>query len=89
MDTETIIGKLKAILTEDMDLGLDSEKIDPDTPLFDGGLDLDSIVIVELIGAVEEKFGFQFEDADLRTSSFQDLASLAEVVQKRLPRPSM
>jgi acyl carrier protein len=74
---------LKAILTEDMDLGLSADSLNQGTSLLEGGLDLDSIVLVELIGAIEERFDFQFDDADLRTSSFENLGSLAAVIEKR------
>jgi acyl carrier protein len=75
---------LKSILVDEMGLGLDAAQITETTPLLEGGLDLDSVLIVELIGLIEHRFGFRFEDADLRTSSFQTLAILAGIVRKRI-----
>jgi acyl carrier protein len=57
---------------------------DPALPLVDGGLELDSVALVELIAALEERLEFQFHDTDLRTQSFRTLGSLAAVVAARL-----
>ena len=80
--TETA-ATLKSILVGEMDLGLEAEKVTLTVPLFEGGLDLDSIVIVELISIVEDRFGIVFEDEDLRTSSFENISILAAVIDKR------
>jgi acyl carrier protein len=52
--------------------------------LVDGGLDLDSVGLVELIAVLEERLGFQFHDTDLRTQSFRTVGSLSAVVAARL-----
>ena len=84
MDTEKIIGTLKSVLVDDMHSKVERDQIDSSTALMDGGLDLDSVAIVELIGAVEDRFGIQFDDSDLRMTTFQDVNSLAQVIAKRL-----
>lgn len=58
--------------------------LDPQLPLLDGGLNLDSVKVIELVAALEERLVFQFEDTDLRTRSFQTVGSLAAVVAARL-----
>jgi len=80
-----VVSIVKAMLVDDMDLGLDAANIDASTPLFEDGLDLDSIVIVELISLVEQRFGFEFQDSDLRMAMFENLAALAKVIQERAP----
>jgi acyl carrier protein len=80
---EAVVAELKRILAEDMDLNLKAEEIDATAPLLEEGLNLDSIVIVELIAVVEERFGFEFADEDLRTASFASLEALAGVIEKR------
>lgn len=83
-NADSIIPTLKAILAEDLNLNLDKARIDEHVPLLEDGLGLDSIVLVELIGVVESKFGFQFQDSDLRTASFKNLRTLAETISKRI-----
>jgi acyl carrier protein len=78
-----IVAVLKSILLMDMNLALVSDQLDASAPLLEEGLGLDSVAIIELIAHVERRFGFQFQDADLRTSTFSSLAALAEVIRRR------
>lgn len=81
---DIVVQRLKKILAEDLNLSVDIDQIADDAALTDGGLNLDSIVIVELIALIETRFNFQFEDADLRTSTFANLKALAAVIAKRI-----
>lgn len=84
MTVADVVQVLKTTIAEDLDVNLSADQIDESVPLLDGGLELDSVVIVELIGAIESRLGFEFEDSDLRTRSFQSLRTLAEVILARL-----
>jgi acyl carrier protein len=81
---EDIVTALKQSLAQIEDLHWTADEIDADVPLLAGGLDLDSIIIVELISRIEARFEFQFVDTDLRTRSFASLRALAQVVLYRL-----
>lgn len=81
---DIVVQRLKRILADDLNLSLNIDHIADDAALTDGGLNLDSIVIVELIALIESKFNFQFDDADLRTSTFANLKALAAVIAKRI-----
>ena len=52
----------------------------PSTPFFEGGLDLDSFAVVDLVSRIESHFGFHLEDGDFRPENFNDIATLASVV---------
>jgi acyl carrier protein len=80
---EAVVAELKRILAEDMDLNLKVEEIDATAPLLVEGLNLDSIVIVELIAVVEVRVGFEFADEDLRTAWLASVEALAGVLEKR------
>lgn len=82
--SQTTIEKLKTIIANDLDINLKKDEIDENASLFEGGLGLDSIVIVELIGLIEEKFGIEFSDLDLNPESFSNLKVLAEFVSGKL-----
>ncbi len=85
MSTHTeIVETLKQILADEMDLGLVRDQIDATVPLLEEGLGLDSIVIVELIASVEERFDFEFQDSDLREANFESLEALATIVAQRI-----
>ncbi len=75
-----IVEQLKTILAEDLDINLRREEIDERAPLLEEGLALDSVVIIELIGHVESRFGFQFGDENLSTELFRNLTTLAEFI---------
>lgn len=52
------------------------EDIDPDAPLFGGGLGLDSIDALELAVIVERAYGVRIEDAELGRTAFASLRAL-------------
>jgi acyl carrier protein len=52
--------------------------------LFEGGLGVDSIAIVELISLVEQHFDFQFSDAELTPESFSTLNVLANIIANKM-----
>ena len=81
---DSILPTLKSVLALDLGLNLDPEQIADDAVLVDGGLNLDSIVLVELIGILEGRFGFVFQDADLRMAAFASVEALADTIVRRL-----
>lgn len=86
-DVDQIVSSLKRILVHDLNLGLKIEDIEPDASL-EQDLKIDSVALVELIAAIESRFGFSFEDADLVTASFVNLRVLAGVIAKRVAAKS-
>jgi acyl carrier protein len=74
---EETIGQLKTMITEDLGVKVGPEGIDPDAPLLEEGLKLDSLAIVELIALSEERFGIQFGEDNLTMDSFASLRALA------------
>jgi acyl carrier protein len=82
-DIDRIISSLKRILVHDLNVGLPIEDIEPDASL-EQDLKIDSVGMVELIAAVESRFEFSFQDADLVTASFVNLRALAGVIAKRV-----
>jgi acyl carrier protein len=81
IDHEQEIARL---LVETLHLeGITAEQIDPLQPLFDEGLGLDSLDMLELSMAIEQKYGIKLrsDDPDNRTI-FASLRSVSEHVQK-------
>lgn len=81
---EELVETLKQLIAEHPSVDLTTEAINDRTPLMEDGLDLDSVVLVELINTMEERLGFQFRDTDLRMHTFSDLATLAPLVLERI-----
>ncbi|MFV8756120.1 acyl carrier protein [Nannocystaceae bacterium ST9] len=59
---EQLLAQVRAVLIEDLRVGLPAEQIDPDTPLFGTGLALDSIDAVDLIVGLERRTGVRLAD---------------------------
>ena len=78
--TDTI-EQLKELVADKLDVNLSREQIDPDAPLLEEGLKLDSLAIVELITLVEDRFGIEFGEEDLNMDAFGSLRALAGVIK--------
>lgn len=82
--TDDVMLRVKRIVAEDLDLNLKLEEIDETIPLFEEGLALDSVILVELISLIEKRFGIELRDDALNMETFQNLQSVAEVVRRQL-----
>jgi acyl carrier protein len=80
----TVIEQLKHIIAEDLDVNLSLEDINEESSLFEDGLGLDSVSVMEFITMIEERFKFQFSDAELNIESFKSLQMLANIVSNKL-----
>jgi acyl carrier protein len=80
----TLLDRVRRIIVEELDVRLVVDEVTPDTLLLDGGLQLDSFAIVELITELENRFDFEFGEEDLSPESFVDLRTLARVVERNL-----
>lgn len=69
---------------------LEASRFTPETSLRDGGLELDSVDILEIIVAVEHHFGVKVDDAEMGKKYFRTIGSIAELVaQKRESAPQL
>lgn len=84
MTSDQVLEKLKQILIEDLDLNLSYEDLDEKVPLFEGGLALDSVVVVELISFIEKRFNIELQEELLKMEAFKDLQSVVQVIQEQL-----
>ena len=84
MMSDQVLEKVKRIVVEDLDLNLSYEDIDETVPLFEEGLGLDSVILVELISFIEERFNIQLGDEALNTETFKNLQSVARIIRQQL-----
>jgi acyl carrier protein len=83
---DAIVERLRGMIANELDVHLDLDGIDAAAPLFEGGLELDSFAIVELISLVESRFGFEFSPDDLGPRHFESLNALARLVASKSDR---
>ena len=76
--------ELAELLVESLNLdGVAAADIDPEAPLFNAGLGLDSIDALELALAISKRYGFQLRsDSDENRRIFASLRALSEHVQQ-------
>ena len=86
---ENTIDHLKHLIAEELDVNIQMAEIEPDAPLLEDGLGLDSIAIVELITLIEEKFAVEFDEDDLDMEAFANVRTLSQWIEKhKAPVPA-
>lgn len=55
-----------------------------ETPLLGALPELDSLAVVDLLAALEQRFGLQFQDDDIDGQSFATVGSLARLIEDKL-----
>jgi len=85
MERETSVEILRSMLTENVMLKIDASTISEDTPLFGAeGLGLDSLDALQIIIAVEKKYGISIGDATTARDALQSLGVLRDWINARL-----
>ena len=79
-DKNSIIDQVKNILSTELDGQISESDIGNEISLFEDGLGLDSVNLVELIALVEKRFEIQFEDDELNPELFATVNTIAEAV---------
>jgi acyl carrier protein len=79
------IETLRAMLAENVMLKIDASTIGEGTPLFGAeGLGLDSLDALQIIIAVEKKYGISIGDATTARDALQSLGVLRDWINRRL-----
>jgi acyl carrier protein len=77
------LNEVKQVLIDVLNLGPSGEALDATSPLLGSLPELDSMAVVSLIGALEERFGIEVDDDDISASTFETLGSLAAFVEQK------
>jgi len=87
-DTPQLMDFLRRMIIESLKLeDLDPAEIQEDEPLFGEGLGLDSLDALELVVAIERRFGVVIENEDQGKEAFVSLTALARYIQREVGRP--
>jgi len=81
---DQVLEQIKRIVVEDLDVNLTYEDLDETVPLFEEGLALDSVILVELISFIEKRFNIELGDEALNTDTFRNLQSIARMIREQL-----
>jgi acyl carrier protein len=78
------IDDVKRILADVLSLGDAASSLTEQSPLLGSIPELDSMAVVNLIGALEEHFGFFVDDDEISASTFETLGSLTAFVEQKM-----
>jgi acyl carrier protein len=79
-----LLQQILAILDDILSLQGRTEGMDRDTPLLGAVAELDSMAVVAIIGAIEERFDIVFDDDEIDGQSFATVGSLVDTVAAKL-----
>jgi acyl carrier protein len=81
---DEVLERVKRLVLEDLDVNLTYEDLDETVPLFEEGLALDSVLLVEMISFIEKRFNIELRDEALNRETFKNLRSVAQVIEQQL-----
>jgi acyl carrier protein len=78
------LDEVKQIVIDVLALGPAGKALDEHSALLGSIPELDSMAVVQLIGALEEQFGFTVDDDEISAETFATLGSLTAFVKHKL-----
>ncbi len=79
-----VIDEVKRVLGETLQLGARVDGFSAATPLFGAIAEFDSMAVVAVVTALEERFDFFVEDDEIEAEVFATIGSLAAFVSQKL-----
>ena len=76
-------AEVKEVVVETLGVQDRADSIDEDTALLGSLPELDSMAVLELVTALERRFGFTVQDEELSASLFETLGSLTAFVESK------
>jgi acyl carrier protein len=80
--TSTSLDAVIDLVGTTLGLGDRARDLGADTPLLGAMPELDSMAVLELVSAVEDRFGFEVDDSDVTGEVFETVGSLADFVDR-------
>ncbi|MCU0287095.1 MAG: phosphopantetheine-binding protein [Acidobacteria bacterium] len=82
--SDNIMNQLKEIIAHKLDVNLKMDEINENVSLYEDGLGLDSIAIVDLIVSIEKAFSISIQDDELNAGLFKNLTTLADFIRGKV-----
>lgn len=76
--------EVKDVLVKTLGVEDRADTIDASTPLLGSLPELDSMAVLELVAALEQRFGITVDDDDVTAEVFETLGSLTQFVREKL-----
>ena len=81
---ETVLDDVISVVVTTLGIEDRASTIDETTQLIDGMAELDSMAIVEVVTALEDRFGLQIDDEDITGDVFETVGTLAAFVRRQV-----
>ena len=82
----SVIDDVKTVLDRSLQLGDKAKQFDAATGLFGSIPEFDSMAVVTVVTALEERFGIVIEDDEITAQVFDTVGSLTRFVEAKLGR---
>lgn len=83
--TISTLDEVKALVAETLGIVDRLDSMNASTGLFGSLPELDSMTVIELVTAIQEKFGFEVDQASLTMDAFETIGTLAAFVDANRP----
>jgi acyl carrier protein len=88
MNENQLVNQVIDLVVESVNLHhMDRKTISADTALMTGGLELDSVDILEVVVAVEHKFGVKVADAESGKNNFKTIGTIVNFIETHRASP--
>ncbi|SEQ12207.1 acyl carrier protein [Microlunatus flavus] len=77
---QTTLAEVTDVVVETLGIQDRADSLDASTPLFGAMPELDSLAVLELVSALEDRFGIVVEDEEFGGEIFETIGSLSEFV---------
>ena len=79
-----VLEEVKAVLAQTLQLGDKSKHFNAATGLFGSIPEFDSMAVVTVVTAIEDRFGITIEDDEITAEIFETLGNLARFVEAKI-----
>ncbi|MEV4201040.1 acyl carrier protein [Micromonospora globbae] len=79
-----LVDDVRSVVVATLGVEDRADTLVPSTPLLGSLPELDSLAVVELLAALQERFDIEFDDEDVTAESFETLGSLTALVESKL-----
>jgi acyl carrier protein len=79
----TVLQEIRELLDDALQLGGRAATLGPESRLLGSLPEFDSMAVVTVIGALEERYGFTVQDDEIDAATFETLGSLVRFVEQK------
>lgn len=79
-----ILDDVKSVLAQTLQIPEKMKRYDASTELFGSIPEFDSMAVISVVSALEDKFGITVDDEDITADTFKTIGSLSDFVQRKL-----